>query len=195
MCKVERIIEKHDLSGLNEEIRRQHGNGTSLRRLEKLINTRILERALMDAEVALVGDTESIYHILKEDESTPGRKAEIRSQLKQAGPPASDVEDDFISHQTVKRHLQNCLGMDTKRQAQITLDSAKDTIEWTQSRNQSVIENTLNRLHNAGLIKASDLDVTQSIRVTCENTGNTFHLWDFLKRGGCDCNRSSDDAP
>lgn len=195
MCKVERIIEKHNLSGLNEEIRRRHSDGASLRDLKTFINTSVLEQALIDSEVSLIGDTESIYYVLTEDEIAPGRKAEIRSQLERTGPPASDVEDDFISHQTVKRHLQNCLGIDTKRQVQVTLDNAEDTIEWAQARNRSVIENTLNRLHNAGLIEADHLDVIQSVRVTCENTGNTFHLREFLKRGGCDCNRSSDDAP
>ncbi|MFC4987351.1 rod-determining factor RdfA [Saliphagus infecundisoli] len=195
MCKVERIIQKYNLSDLDSEIRRQHRNGNSLRSLETLINKRVLERALMDAEVALIGDTESIYQVLTQNDSAPGRKTEIRSQLERAGPPASDVEEDFISHQTVKRHLQNCLGIDTKRQAQITLDDAEDTIEWSQSRNRSVIENTLTRLHKAGLIEAGHLDVTQSVRVTCENTGNTFHLREFLKRGGCDCHSSSDDAP
>ena len=186
MCKVERIIEKHDLSGLNEELRRRHRDSASLRDLEKFINKRVLERALLESEVALIGDTESIYQTLQGDSVGPGRRAEIRSQLDQAGPPVSNVEEDFISHQTVKRHLQNCLNIDTTRRAQITIDDAEDTVAWAQSRNLSVIENTLNRLHNAGLIDASDVDVTQTVRVTCEKTGKTFHLRDFLKQGGCD---------
>ena len=194
MCKVERIIEKHDLPDLNEELRRRHRGGASLRDLEKFINKRVLERSLMGSEVALIGDTESIYHILQGDDVGPGRRAEIRSQLDQAGPPVSNVEDDFISHQTVKRHLQNCLNVDTKRRTQITLDDAEDTVAWAQSRNLSVIENTLNRLHNAGLIDASNIDVTQSVRVTCEKTGKTFHLREFLKQGGCDRNGSTNDT-
>ena len=194
MCKVERIIEKHDLADLNEELIRRHRGGASLRTLERFINTRVLERALMESEVALVGDVESIYEILRGDDVGSGRRAEIRSQLERAGPPISTVEEDFISHQTVKRHLQNCLGVDTNRRTQITLDDAEDTVAWAQSRNLSVIENTLNRLHNAGLIDASNVDVTQSVRVTCKKTGNSFHLREFLKSGGCDREEPTNDA-
>lgn len=193
MCKIERITEKHGLSELDQELQRRHRSGASLRELETFINTQILERALLESEVALIGDTESIYRVLQDDDAAPGRRAEIRSQLERAGPPLSDVEGDFVSHQTVKRHLQNCLGVDTNRQSQITLDDATQTVEWAQSQNLSVIENTLTRLQKAGLLEADHLDVTQSVRVTCERTGNTFRLREFLRRGGCECDGSSHD--
>jgi len=191
MCKVDRIIEKYGLSGLDQELERRHRRGASLRDLETVINTRVLEQALLESEVALVGDTESIYHVLQGDDETPGRTAEIRSQLERAGPPLSDVESDFVSHQTVKRHLQNCLGVDTTRQTQITLDDAQQTVEWAQSQNLSVIENTLNRLQSAGILDSEHIDVTQSVRVTCEHTGDTFRLREFLRRGGCGCEQST----
>lgn len=194
MCKVERITEKHGFSDLDEELRRRHRSGASLRELETFINTRVLERALLESDVALIGDTESIYRILQGDDVTPGQRAEIRSQLERAGPPVSGIEDDFVSHQTVKRHLQNCLGVDTNRQSKITFDEAEQTVEWAQSQNLSVIENTIKRLQNAGLLEVDHLDVTQSVRVTCEETGNTFRLREFLRRGGCDCDDASNET-
>lgn len=194
MCKVERITEKHGFSDLDEELRRRHRSGASLRELETFINTRVLERALLESDVALIGDTESIYRILQGDDVTPGQRAEIRSQLERAGPPVNGVEDDFVSHQTVKRHLQNCLGVDTNRQSKITFDEAEQTVEWAQSQNLSVIENTINRLQNVGLLEVDHLDVTQSVRVTCEETGNTFRLREFLRRGGCDCDDASNET-
>lgn len=194
MCKVEQITEKLGFSGLDEELRRRHRSGASLRELETFVNIRVLERALLESDVALVGDTASIYRSLQGEDVPPGRQAEIRSQLERAGPPVSDVEDDFVSHQTVKRHLQNCLGVDTNRESKITFDEAEQTVEWAQSQNLSVIENTLNRLRNAGLLQAEHVDVTQSVRVTCEKTGNTFRLREFLQRGGCDCDESSHDT-
>ncbi|WP_254546973.1 rod-determining factor RdfA [Halomarina pelagica] len=194
MCKVERIIEKHGLSDLDEELRRRHRGGASLRDLEAFVNRRVLDRVLLETGVALIGDTESIYRVLDGDDASAGQRAEIRSQLERAGPPASEVEDDFVSHQTVKRHLQNCLGVETKRRSRITLDDAEGTVEWAQSRNVSVIENTIERLHNAGLIEADHVDVTQSVWVTCDRTGETFRLRDFLRRGGCDCTDSDGDG-
>lgn len=137
--------------------------------------------------MTLVGDAESIYHALRSDDAAPGRQAEVRSQLDRAGPPLSEVEADFVSHQTVKRHLQNCLGVETNRESTITLDDAARTVEWAQSQNLSVIENTLSRLQNAGLLDADHVDVTQSVRVTCERTGKTFRLREFLREGGCEC--------
>jgi hypothetical protein len=81
--------------------------------------------------------------------------------------------------------------VDTDRQSKITFDEAEQTVEWAQSQNLSVIENTINRLQNAGLLEVDHLDVTQSVRVTCEETGNTFRLREFLRRGGCDCDDAS----
>lgn len=190
MCKVDRIVDKYGLSGLDQELERRHRRGASLRDLETVINTRVLEQALLESKVALIGDTESIYHVLQGDDD-PGRTAEIRSQFERAGPPLSDVESDFVSHQTVKRHLQHCAGVDTTRQTRITLDDAQQTVEWAQSRNLSVIENTLDRLQSAGFLDSEHLDVTQSVRVTCEHTGETFRLREFLRRGGCGCEPST----
>jgi hypothetical protein len=186
MRKVERNIEKYGLDGLNEELHRRHQEGASLRDLATVINKRVLETALQDANATVVGDVESIYEALRGNEVSVGRRAAVSSQLKQQGVPMDEVEDDFVSHQTVRDHLQTCLDRDTARQPRVTRSDATDTIEWARSRCIAVIERTLTRLHDAGQLQAANVEVTQSIRVTCDECGSSYRLNEFVDDGGCD---------
>lgn len=56
MRKITRNIEKYGLDGLNEDLRHQRQEGASLRALAAYNNQRILERALSEANVGIVGD-------------------------------------------------------------------------------------------------------------------------------------------
>ncbi|MFC6764195.1 rod-determining factor RdfA [Natrinema soli] len=155
--KVERNIEKYGLDGLNKELHRRYQEGASLRDLATVINKRVLETALQDANATVVGDVESIYEALRGNEVSVGRRAAVSSQLKQQGVPMDEVEDDFMSHQTVRDHLQTCLDRDTARRSRVTRSDAKDTIEWARSRCTAVIERTLTRLHDAGQLQAANI--------------------------------------
>jgi len=200
MRKVERNIEKYGLNDLNEELHQRHQDGASLRDLATFINKRLLETALQDANAAVVGDVDSIYEALRGNEVSVGRRAAVSTQLKQQGVPMDEVEDDFVSHQTVRDHLQTCLDRDTARQPRVTLSEATDTIEWARSRCMAVIERTLTRLHDAGQFDAANIEVTQSIRVACDECGRSYRLHEFVDDGGCehattsDAQRSESDA-
>lgn len=187
MRKIERNIEKYEFDGLNEDLRRQRQQGASLRDLAAYINQRILECALTAANVSVVGDVESIYETLRGDEISVGQRAEMSARLERRGVPIEEVEDDFVSHQTVSEYLNDCLDIDTSQRQPLTTDEAIDTIEWANARGTAVIERTLTRLANAGEVTTADVSVSSTLHVTCEQCGDVYRLYDFLEQGGCDC--------
>ena len=189
-CKIGRDCAKYDLPGLDENLCRRRADGASLRDLQEFVNERVLERALADANADVVGDPENIYRLLRDDEVSSGRQAELRSRLERSGIDIETVENDFVSHQTVRDHLKECLDVDTSRQSSIDIERATRNINWAESRSKAVIKQTLDQLRNANQLATDDLDVTQTVRVTCTGCGETYRVADLLDRGGCECDGS-----
>lgn len=185
MHKIERNIEKYGLDDLGEELRRRRRGGDSLRALERFVNVRILERVLTTHGGRVVGDAASLYEVLDGDDVSVGRRTELVSQLSNEGVPVEEVERDFVSHESVRTYLRDHLGIDTGRTSDATLNGGRDTIEWAQARCTAVVERTLARLHDSGELDAGNVTVTNTIRVTCEESGETYRLSEFLERGGC----------
>ena len=189
-CKIGRDCAKYDLSGLDEDLCRRRADGASLRDLQGFINERVLERALADADADVVGDPENIYRLLRDEEVSSGRQAELRSRLERAGIDIETVEKDFVSHQTVRDHLKECLDVDTSRRSCIDVERATRNINWAESRSKAVIEKTLDQLRSADQLATEDLEVTQTVRVTCTGCGETYRVAELLDRGGCECDGS-----
>jgi hypothetical protein len=51
---------------------------------------------LADANADVVGDPENIYRLLRDDEVSSGRQAELRSRLQRAGIDIEAVEHDDL---------------------------------------------------------------------------------------------------
>ena len=189
-CKIGRECAEYGLSGLDEDLCRRRADGASLRDLQGFVNERVLERALADADADVVGDPENIYRLLRDDDVSSGRQAELRSRLERAGIDIEAVENDFVSHQTVRDHLKECLDVDTSRRSCIDVERATRTINWAESRSKAVIEQTLDQLRSADQLATGDLEVTQTVRVTCTGCGETYRVAELLDRGGCECDGS-----
>ena len=187
MRKIERNIDKYGLEGLNAELRQQRQDGASLRDLAATINQRILKAALMTANVSLVGDLENVYETLQDDEGSVGQRAELSARLVRRGVPMEEVENDFVSHQTVSDYLTDCLAIDTSHQQQLTIEEAMKTIEWAETRGEAVIDRTLTRLYEAGELATAPEEVSCSLYVTCAQCNERSRLYELLEQGGCDC--------
>ena len=140
----------------------------------------------------MIGDAETIYEVLTDDDTDRARQAELRSKLARYNVDIDDVQQDFISHQTVRNHLNDCRKIDTGRESTFDLEAGKKTIEWAQARSEGVIEQTIERLRNAGEVADTQTEVTQSVRVACSACGQSYRIEAFLEQGGCDCRPDSD---
>ncbi|MFB6354217.1 MAG: rod-determining factor RdfA [Halobacteriales archaeon] len=202
-CKVGRVVERRGLAGLDDELRRHRANGASLRTLADLVNRRVLAAALegaadgvpMDDLFGAVSDdraVELVYEALADDDAGAERRARVRTRLSQRGVDVDAVTDDWVTHPTVRRHLRECLGVDTGRDGSITGDDALDTIEWSRSRAEGVVGRTFERLDDAGLVQTGDLDVSATFQLTCTACGHTYRPRQLLEEGGCACHGPDD---
>lgn len=187
-CKVGRVLEQYELTGLHDEIvRRREKEDESLRGLEEFVNTRILRRAIeQHAERDPLVEAGSIYQQLTNGEDA-GERAEIRERLSRAGVPTDEITGDFVSHQTVRSHLNSCLGIDTERSRAMDIESVENLAEWARTRNEEIIERALSRLHESGELDIGEPNVIHSVRVLCEECGQSLRLQDLLDTQECRC--------
>lgn len=186
-CKVGRTARRYDLDRLDRRVRDRRRDGDSLRDLERVVNEAVLGAALRDADADVVGDVGAVYESLTGDDASAGERAEVRERLASAGVDVERVTDDFVSYQTVRTHLRECLDVDTDRGGDITRADARGTVEWARSRSEGIIERTLERLADRDGFRAGSLDVSGVVRVTCGDCGASYPVEEFLDRGGCDC--------
>jgi len=186
-CKISRVAQAYGVRDVDTKLLHQREGGASLRELATFFNRRILSKALDRATQEVIGDAETIYAVLMDDDTDRARQAELRSKLARYDVDIDAVQQDFISHQTVRNHLNGCKEIDTGRESTIDLDSGRKTVEWAQARSEGVIEQTIERLRNAGEVADTPTEVTQSVRVACSACGRSYRIEEFLQQGGCDC--------
>lgn len=186
-CKIGQDIEKYGIDRLNERLLDRREDGASLRDLESVVNRSILEAALRGADRDIVGDVAGVYERLTDDDASAGERTEVREWLTQAGIDPGELTGDFVSYQTVRTHLRECLDVATDRRTTLSLSDAKGTIEWARSRSEGIVERTLERLDGTDGFDAGSVEVGNIIRVTCTECGKSYPIETFLERNGCHC--------
>jgi hypothetical protein len=188
-CKVDRVAEKWVLDDVDEKLREQRQNAeASLRDLEDYFNRRVLEAAMRDARAEMIeGEVENTYHLLAADDVSSGSKVEVKDRLRRSGVDPEAVADDFVSYQTIRTHLQECLEVDTSLNTGVKKSEAKNTVFKLLSRTEVITERTIDRLRSAGHLVIGNVDVTLSLRVACTECGEEYTFSRLLERGQCDC--------
>lgn len=190
-CKIDRVIERRGLDGLDEELgRRRRADDASLRELESVFNRRVLAAALRDERVETIqGEVANLYRLLTAEEVSAGARTEAIDRLERNGIDAEALQEDFVSYQTVRTHLRDCLGLETGRESSIDRTDAEDTVFSFLARSETVIEQTLSRLQSADELHAGELDLSVNARVACRDCGREYTVSQLLDRGSCACYR------
>ncbi|SER38108.1 rod-determining factor RdfA [Natrinema salaciae] len=197
-CKVGRSVERYELDGLNDELRRKRfDEEASLRELADFVNRQILAAAiestpldLTDIAYGAVSPDDAlsaVYETLTSDSVAADREVRVRTRLEQQGVDIAAIESDWVTHPTVRGHLNDCLGIDTSRSARITPDESRDTIEWARTRCARIVEQTVSRLVTSGHLAIADFDVTITIQITCGECGRTHRPTELLEQRSCSC--------
>jgi hypothetical protein len=188
-CKVDRVSETWGLENIDERLRRRReGSDASLRDLEEFFNREVLEAALRDARAEVVqGEVENTYRLLTADDVSSGAEVEVRDRLERSGVDPEAVTADFVSYQTIRSHLRNCLDIETERSTELTPTDGKNTVFKLLSRTEVITKRTIDRLRSAGHVAVGDVDVTMSLRVTCTECGEEYAFSRLVDRGGCGC--------
>lgn len=195
--KIERVTESYGLDGLADDIeRRWVGDGTetqSTRELATYFNKRVLAAAIDDSSVALVTENvRDIYEALT-DETADHDTTLVKSRLRRGGVDISDVQDDFISHQTVYRYLTKNRGVKQASPSESDrLENSLNRIQQLQGRMTAVTKQTVDSLAANDIVSIGSFDILTDIQVFCQDCGRSYDFTTFLERKRCDCTQHTD---
>lgn len=193
-CKVGTVADRYGLDGISTRLgvlwTTDEDERYSLRELADHFNQRVVESAMSDAEMnPLEGEVENVYRLLTDEESSPGHRVQAENRLEFEGVSVADLQDDFVTHQTVYRHLKNCLEAEYERETgpASRLERDVDRIEAFQNRVRLVVDETVQRLSTAGLFSITAPSAYVDIRILCEECGERYSPRELLERDRCDC--------
>lgn len=188
-CKLGRVSVEYGLDPDDRLVSRWVDDRESTRELAEWFNRRVLERALLDADLSpRDGEVENVYRLLTDDEVTSGTRIETRADLEREGVPVGAVESDFLSHQTVYNHLTDCLGASLPEpDAESRRSDAASKLGALESRTEAVAADTISRLERADALTVGEFDVLVSVTVTCRECHGQYTARELLAGGGCDC--------
>jgi len=199
-CKVQQTAAAYSVIDTLDELVTARQDGTSFRELTTQFNTRVVERALAQADVdgrsvhaALTGEeiASDVYEVLRTDRDSDIRRAELRARLSDAGVDVDALESAFVSHVTVRSHLQECVGVEPER-APPPFEQTVNTAQGARTRASNVIQSTIDRAIRNGQLQTGNLDAEVLVRLTCQECDDTFYLSELLEQRQCSCGSASE---
>ena len=189
-CKVGRLSGSVP-TDIDTQLRERWTGDTreSTRDLAAWFNRQVLAAALSASDIATKdGDVANYYRLLTDDDVTSGDRVEARRELERAGVDVEALDSRFVSHQTIHRHLTDCLDLSlSPPDPQQRLADAQQTIGELQGRTEAVTADTIRRLADHDILDIGAPDVFVSVQVTCTECNRQYAARTLLDDGGCDC--------
>lgn len=188
-CKIGRVTTSYEISNVDTDLVYRWQNGTSVRQLTEDLNKEVIASEL---DAANVGNIEwsrtPVYEMLRTDELSDAEEIEIRRELERAGIDVEKMAADLVSHQTVYRHLTNCLdaSKDDEQNPDERRDQARNTVHALQQRTELVTKSTLETLQSAGVTDLSKIEVFIHLQIVCSECGASMDFETALNEG-CNC--------
>jgi hypothetical protein len=194
-CKVGTLIEKYEMGEMNRELADEWGgkqdNSPSIRVLTERFNRRILRTEMTATGMDLIeGRVKNFYRLLTDEEVLDAMALQARTTLEEKGVEIDILTNRFVSHQTMYRHLRDCLEVE-KETKTVAVDSERNRLNQLQNRSEAVIKDSFSRLQRADEISLDDFEVLVNFRVSCEDCGTLYDAADLLDQEGCTCQDSS----
>lgn len=197
-CKVGTAAATYGLAGVHERLGREwyEEGDASVRDLTAWFNRRLLRAAVEEAgRVPIDGEVENLYRVLTDDAVDAGSRTRARERLRDGGVSVEDVEGRFVSHQTLYRHLVDCLGLEHEpahEGADDRVDAWRDRIRSLRTRTARVTERGVDQLADADAVTVGSVDVLVDVSLACEDCGEFYDVEEFLEERSCGC--SADDV-
>jgi hypothetical protein len=195
-CKVATAAGAYGLDGIHGELAQRWGrtDGPSVRALAESFNTQCLQAAFRRAgRFPLDGEVANAYHLLTDNDVDPVEQSRAREQLRQDGIDVATVEDRFVSHQTMYRHLTECLDV-THEKADHSdserIETWRDRLRALENRTDRVTARAVQQLTEAGAIDITKADVSVDVSVACESCGGFYRVEELFDVRRCDCHTS-----
>lgn len=197
--KIERIIAKYGLEGIGDELERgwtgEQGSRRSLRDLAEVLNRRILDTAVESGDDGhIAADVDSLYRTLTADDVDTTTRAQVEATLDRLGVDVNEVRQDFVSHQAIHTYLTDVRSVEYSSSAgddENPIERRSAVIQKLRSRLESVTEQSVADLREAGHLSIGSFDVITTVRVHCTDCGTTFEAGELFDGRACNC-RSGD---
>ena len=192
-CKVGTVAAEYGLDAIHRELQREWTgeNSKSVRELTTKFNRRVLRAAYAEAgKLPIDGEIANIYRVLTASDVDAGSRTRAREQLRQAGVAVDDVESKFVSHQTLYRHLVNCLDAEFEPEEKTDaerIETWEERLLALQNRTSNVTKQAVEQLSERDTVDIGSFDVLLEINVLCEDCGNFYTLEEFLQNRACGC--------
>jgi MOSC domain-containing protein YiiM len=197
-CKVGRVAADHGLAGIHDELERQWGESgdVSVRELTRQFNERVLRSGFERAgRIPIDGEVGNVYRVLTDDEVDAGSRTRARERLREEGVAVAELERQFVSHQTVYRHLVDCLGVTSapSHEDEASLASTwRDRIQSLGARTARVAERGVEQLRAGGAVSVGSVEVLVDVTVVCRDCGSFYTFEELLEERACECDRGAD---
>jgi hypothetical protein len=192
--KVSRLIDEYDLAGIGTELETRWTrteDRSSLRDLADYFNEELLRTALVGSgSNPLDGEVENFYRLLTDDDVTSGVRQQARNQLDGKGIDPADLENDFVTYQSIRTYLKNYRDASAPGGGSSPEDRIKrkrSTIQRLGARLTDVTEQSLRELAAASIITLGEFDVIVTVRVHCTSCGTQQSVSTLLTNHGCEC--------
>lgn len=188
-CKLGRVTAEYELSSVDSWLVEEWQSGTSVRQLTEELNKDIVASELNTTNIGHVEWSRTpVYEALHTDKLSEAEEVEIQRELDRAGADVEQLASDLVSHQTVYRHLTQCLeaSKDDDQTPAERREKAKDTVYAMQHRTEVVTESTLDTLEAAGVTDLGEVEVLVDLQVVCSDCGRSMDFESAIRKG-CDC--------
>ncbi|WP_248518111.1 rod-determining factor RdfA [Salinarchaeum laminariae] len=193
-CKVAAAADRRGLATLDEELRQlRKDQDASLRELAKYVDEQLLESALREAGVEIAADPGTVRSVVigtpaEEMSVDVAVRERIATALDRSDVDVGSLEREFVSHETVRRHLNDHLGVDTARsRADPSVEETREMIASIIERDRSVVEQSLGSLRRADRLDSGPLEASLTVRVTCPDCEETYAVDELLDEASCAC--------
>jgi len=191
--KVARLIDRHGLTGLGEELAHlwttdDEEERLSLRDLAAYFNRQILEQRLDDAGMeTLDGEVTNIYRLLTDDDASPADRTRIEGRLEREGVDVDTLRSEFVSYQAIRTYLQEHQDAEYTNESPDRVEAALESIRRLRSRTASVTESKIEQLRAMDDAELGDVHVSVDIRAFCEECDSQYDVDTLFEQRGCDC--------
>jgi len=185
MSKIRRTVEHLELGPVMETLVERRREGDSLRDLRDYYNEQVIERTLAKTGKSVLIDVAKVQAALRGDIESAGDRIEIEHQLAEKGIDIDGLASRLVSHETLRKYLNEQDIKPETVQDTVTVEDVRDTVDWATSREEAIIERKLEQLARADVVAFDDIAIDTAITVTCGDTGVAYPLDEFIERGGC----------
>jgi hypothetical protein len=142
---------------------------------------------MIDGGVDTDADPATVYAALMSDSGLPAQRQDSIRETLAGRLDLERLQTDFVSHETVRKHLKNHLGIDTSRGGFESQEELREALETYQRQYRDAVEGALQRAARAGLLDGTEFRIYQT-RVECVDCSRTVRLSELIENGGCECN-------